>query len=416
LDSRCDASSCPNQHSPTFWSTKRLASITTQVWRGSSYTDVDRWTLDQQYPDPGDGEKAALWLKSITHAGLVGGSISLPAVTFEGTKLANRVYQVDGIAPLNRYRLTGIVTETGGVTSISYSPPECAAVGPMPANPESNTMRCFPVRWTKQGSVERTDYFHKYVVAQVVQSDRLSTSTQQVTSYEYLDGAAWHWDQSEFAKDDKKSWNEFRGFGRVRARSGATSDPAGPITMSEERFYRGMDGDRLPSGTRSVTVTDSEGGVHADSDWLAGVGFESTTFDGEAGPVVAKTITDPTWQGPTATRGPFKAYIVRPAAKRVFTALGAGGWRVTKAETSYDDRGLPTQVNDLGDLTKANDDRCVRTSYVRNTDRWLLNLPSRAETVAVDCATTPTFPDHATVRRMTDKVLVRYRRSATSLG
>src|SRR5262249_40523137 len=152
----------------------------------------------------------------IVHTGLVGGSIELPAITFEGTKMANRVDRVDGVGPLNRYRITGIVSETGGAISVVYAPPECASGGPLPTNPESNTLRCYPARWTKKDFAERTDYFHKYVVAQVVQSDRLSTSTEQVVSYEYLDGAAWHFDTSEFVKDDKKTWNEFRGFGRVR--------------------------------------------------------------------------------------------------------------------------------------------------------------------------------------------------------
>ena len=47
--------------------------VTTQV-RGGRVHDVDSWALDHQFPDPGDGEKAALWLTSITHSALVGGS------------------------------------------------------------------------------------------------------------------------------------------------------------------------------------------------------------------------------------------------------------------------------------------------------------------------------------------------------
>ena len=71
-----------------------------------------------------------------------------------------------------------------------------------------------------------TDYFHKYVVSSVIQSDVVSSRhLDSETSYEYLDGAAWHWDTSEFAKDDKKTWNEFRGFGRVRIRTGVAGRP-----------------------------------------------------------------------------------------------------------------------------------------------------------------------------------------------
>ncbi|MFI5708428.1 RHS repeat-associated core domain-containing protein [Kribbella sp. NPDC051620] len=394
LDERCVVATCKDHYSPTFWTTKRLSAITTQVRTGDdSYADVDRWDLDQQFPAPGDGDKAALWLKSITHTGLAGGSITLPSVAFEGAKLANRVYQSDNLSPIIRYRITGIVSESGGVISVNYAPPDCLAP---PTNPESNTKRCFPVRWTKKDFAERTDYFNKYVVESVIQSDRLSSSTQQEIHYEYLDGAAWHYDQSEFTPADKKTWNEFRGFGRVVIRGGSEHDEAGPITRSEQRFYRGMNGDRLnkDGGTKTVSVTDSEGGVHADEDWLAGTEYETATYDGNSDTVLGKTITDPVWQGPTATRGAYNAYIVKPGTVREFAALDAGrGWRVTRTSTEYDDRGQVKKVDDAGDVAVATDDTCTRTTYLRNDSKWLLSLPSRVETVAVKCATIPTYPD-----------------------
>ncbi|MBC6447576.1 type IV secretion protein Rhs [Actinokineospora sp. HBU206404] len=407
-DRKCDTATCAGKHSPSFWTTKRLASVTTQVLRGTVYTDVDRWELDHQFPDPGDGEKAALWLKGVKHTGLVGGSAEMPSVTFQGKALHNRVVTAgDGVAELIRYRVNGIVSETGGVISVEYRS-QCAAGGPMPAGPETNTLNCFPVRWAKKNFAERTDWFHKYVVARVSQSDRLrvqgsttSTFVDQVVSYEYLDGAAWHWDSSEFTKEDKKTWNEFRGFGRVRIRSGAPDDPAGPVTMTEQRFYRGMDGDKLPSGTRQATVTDSEGGVRTDADWLSGFGFESASFEREApsdqpDPArISKSITDPAVHGPTATRGSLRAYQVNVGAQRDFTALSSGGWRTTKTETVYDDRGQPIRVNDLGDLSTADDDRCTRTEYARDTDKWLLNLAGQISTVSVACGATPAYPADA---------------------
>jgi RHS repeat-associated protein len=407
-DMKCDTATCKDRYSPSFWTTKRLASVTTQVLRGTEYTDVDRWDFDHQFPDPGDGEKAALWLKGIKHTGLVGGTAEMPSVTFQGKALPNRVVTAnDGVAELIRYRVNGVVSETGGVISVEYQP-ECKAGGPMPANPETNTLRCFPVHWAKKNFAERTDWFHKYVVARVSLSDRLtvhgtttSTFADQVTSYEYLDGAAWHWDSSEFTKEDKKTWNEFRGFGRVRVRSGSPNDPAGPVTMTEQRFYRGMDGDKLPSETRQVTVTDSEGGVRTDSDWLSGFGFESASFERE-GPSkqpdparVTKSISAPAVHGPTATRGPFHAYQVNPGVQQDFVALSSGGWRTTKTETVYDDRGQPIREDDLGDLSTAADDRCTRTEYARNTDSWLLNLASHVATASVSCGQTAVFPEDA---------------------
>jgi RHS repeat-associated protein len=395
-DSKCDTPTCADKHAPTFWSTKRLSKVTTQVLGGSAYDDVESWSLDQGFPVNGDGEKAALWLKAVTHTGLVGGTpATLPPVRFEGTKFANRVDKVeDGIGPLLRYRITGVISETGGVTTITYAPPDCTATD-LPAKAETNTKRCFPMKWAKKDFSERTDYFNKYVVAQVTQSDMIAANTEDVTGYEYLDGAAWAYETSEFTKDTDRQWNDFRGFGRVRITKGKTDDPSGPVTMTEARFYRGMDGDKQPTGTRSVSVSDSEGGVHKDEPWLQGFQYENQTHNGTGQEIVSKTITTPLVQGPTATRGILKAYTVKPGTIVNYTALSAGGWRTTRTEQSYDDLGQPTMINDLGDTSTGADDTCTRTKYVRNTSTWLVASPSQSETVSVACTATPKYPDDA---------------------
>ena len=51
--------------------------------------------------------------------------------------------------------------------------------------------------------------------------------------------------------------------------------------------------------------------------------------------------------------------------------------------------GRVTQVDDRGDTSTADDNRCTRTSYATNTDANILTLPSRVETVAVACDATP---------------------------
>ncbi|MFC0623380.1 RHS repeat-associated core domain-containing protein [Kribbella deserti] len=388
-DSNCAAATCFGNYSPSFWTTKRLAKIVTRVRGAAGFTDVDSWTLNHEFPNPGDQEKAALWLKSIVHTGHVGGTIALPAVTFEGTAKPNRVFYSTGIGPLNRYRITAVVSESGGVITVVYAAPNCVEGTSMPASPEHNTLRCYPARWSPPGGNERIDYFHKYVVAEVVESDRYDGTSEQRTSYHYLDGAAWHFDTSEFAKDDKKTWNEFRGFGRVRTRTGNTDDPAGPVSEQEQRFYRGMDQDRLPSnGRRSVTVTDSRGGSRTDSDWFAGTEFENATFNGVNGPVVETDISTPVAQGPNATRGELKSYLVRTGTETTATALADDKWRITRTDSKYDDRGQVIEVDDQGDVNTSADDECNRKSYARNTDRWILALPYRDWTVSVRCGAT----------------------------
>ena len=410
-DEKCDTATCKDHYSPTFWSTKRLAKVVTRVREaGGGFGDVDSWTLEQLFPNPGDGEKAALWLKSIVHTGHVDGEIKLPAVTFEGHMLSNRVFKVDGLAPLNRYRVTAVVSESGGALSVHYADPNCVQGGSMPANPETNTLRCFPVRWAPKNVPERTDYFHKYVVASVTQSDQFTAlpdpivaNIQQVTAYEYLDGAAWHYDTSEFTKDDKRTWDEYRGYGRVRIRTGVPGDPSGPIGRTEQRFYRGMNGDKLPNGgTRAVKVQATEGPARDDEDWLQGVRLETTTYDGDTDRVVEKKIEEPIWRGPTASRGPLKSYIVRTGVTEEWTALAAGGWRTTRGRSTFDDRGQVESVDDLGDLATAADDRCTRTTYARRTGPWLMNLASRVETVAASCDKTPVFPGDAVTDVLND--------------
>jgi RHS repeat-associated protein len=396
ISARCDTGTCKDNYSPTFWSTKKLSTITTRVLRGTGYTDVDRWTLRHEFPKGDDVYQAALWLKGITHTGLVGGEAALPEVTFEGTAMPNRVDTPTGIGPLNRYRITGVVSEAGGVTTVKYAAPDCVPGGTMPANAESNSLRCYPVKWAPDLGAERDDYFHKYVVESITTSDRYAGSAEQIVKYEYLDGAAWRYDRSEFTKDDKKSWNEFRGYGRVRIRTGHENDAGGPVTMTEERFYRGMHGDKLPNnGVRSVKVKDSEGGEREDSDWLHGFSFESQNHSGTGEDVVTKTISTPSWAGPTSTRGDYKAYWTGTASTSSYTKLRAGGWRVTKSESEYDDHGQVVANNDLGDVGTAADDRCTRTVYAQNPAKWMWSYPSESETVAVSCTTAAVFPAQA---------------------
>lgn len=393
-DDKCDTATCKDKHVPSFWSTKRLDKVVTSVRDGSGYRPVERWELDQQFPVNGDGEKPALWLKGVKHFGLAGGSVELPEVKFEGTKMPNRVQKLDGIGPLLRYRITAIESETGGLIEIKYAAPDCVSGQTMPA-PENNTLRCYPVKWAKKDFAEQTDYFQKYVVEKITESDRIATNPAQETTYAYLDGAAWAWDDSEFTKDDHRNYNVFHGFGRVQIRKGVATDPSGPVTKSEERYYRGMKGDRLPSGTRSAQVVDSENAARDDERWLQGQKFETDVFDGDTDKVVSKTISTPAYQGPTATRGIFQAYMVNPGPQTTYTALAAGGWRTSRTEPTYNSHGQVTKLNDLGDTTTAADDKCTTTTYAENTGSWLLNLPSLVTTVAKACTTIPRFPDDA---------------------
>jgi RHS repeat-associated protein len=403
-DQSCAGPSCPRSIAPTFWTTRRLAAVTTQVLGStpncpadsSGYCGVDRWTFDHTYPAPGDGTSPSLWLHGIVHTGLAGGSAAIPAVTFDGTALPNRVNTPgDGLPPMDKYRLHAISTESGGVISPNYADSGCTPGAP-PA-PDRNTLRCFPVRWTPEHAGQPLDdWFTKYVVASVVQIDPVGGNPTEVTSYDYLGGAGWAYDDDPLSTADRRTWSRWRGYEQVLVRHGDPADKDNPQSATRYQYFRGLNGDHLADGsTRAVTVTASEGPALPDSPQLAGFLREQITYNGAGGPVVAATINDPWQRGPTATQGSVSAYQVRVGTAATRTALAAGGWRRTETRTGFDDAGLPTEVSDLGDTATGEDDLCTRTSYARNPVSWTLSLPSRVLTLGAACAASPAFPADA---------------------
>lgn len=396
-DLNCAAGTeCKGTHgtlTPTFWTRKRLTNVTTQVIKADgTYRDVDAWDFDHLWGDA-DIDRALL-LKSITHTGRAASpAIALPSVTFNHIHLPNRVdRQGDDIPPYLKYRVGAIYDEAGGQLEINYSEPDCT-LDSLPT-PHTNTRRCFPVKWTPTGYADPiTDWFHKYVVKQVVAVDRTGHAPDMVTSYEYLDGAAWHYtDDDGMTKEKYKTWSQWRGYGRVRVYTGGWNDLRSQV---EIRYLRGMHGDRLnPSGgKKQVTVSDGEGGTIVDEDHLQGFELKRTEYDGVGGAVVTKTVNTP-WHHQTASRtrpwGTVTANMVNVAKSRTWTALGDGKWRETEKSTTYETTaGLPVQVEDKGDVSTTADDRCTRTTYAQNVAARMLNYPARVETIAVACSITP---------------------------
>lgn len=383
-------STCPDVLAPAFFTRKRLATVETKTKISGTLQSVDSWTLTHTLPDPGDGTDAVLWLASITHNGLVGGTAKLPTVTFGGTQKANRVDKVgDAGPPMIRYRLSSIVSESGGITSINYTGEDCEP-GDLPASPQSNTRRCFPVQWTPQGRTDPiTEYFHKYLVSGVVQDprDNANGSLPVETSYEYIGDAAWHYDDNSMLPAKRRTWSDFRGYATVNVRTGT---PSSTQSLTQYSYFRGMDGDHLPGGdARNVMV----GSTH-DYDSFNGTVNEETTYNGST--TVTSTVRTPWRSSATATGvDGTKAYHSAVALVETHTPLAAGGERVTSTATTYDDTyGTPTQIDDLGDAaaSASADDRCTRFEYARNTGKNLIELVKRVETVSVKCSVPPSRP------------------------
>lgn len=384
------ATSCPNRTSPSFFTRKRLATINTEILKGTTYSAVDTWTLAQDYPVSGDTDRS-LFLRSITHQGKVGSTLTNPSVTFTQVDKPNRVDAIgDGAPAMTKFRVSSIESESGQITSVNYSDADCTAAS-KPANPATNTKRCFPVYWTIDGGAEPTmHWFHKYVVNSVVVDDRSADAPDQLTSYEYLGTPAWHFDDNELTLLKYRSWGDWRGYSKVNVKTG----PAGDQSQKQYIFFRGMHDDYLDkAGTnrKSVVVTDSQGDTVLDANRYNGFVREQITYNGAGGPEVDGTINTPSVTA-TGSAGGDTAMLLHTKSSVTRTRLSSGSHRTAGTVTAFDTLGMPLTVDDLGDLAVTTDDRCVRYTYNRNTELWLLSLVSREEKVAVACGVTPSRP------------------------
>ncbi|MFJ4678553.1 hypothetical protein [Kitasatospora sp. NPDC088783] len=396
--------SCQSQ-APSFWTEYELTGVQTQALVGTTETNVDSWAFTYSFPPTGDSTKPALWLSTITHSGQdisAGGStaaLTLPAETFTGRPLSNRVNVTNGYPPITRQRLTGITTESGETITVNYSAPDCA--GGTPADASQNTKRCYPDYWTPTGQANpMLDWFNKFIVTNVTEQDPTGGSAHDtiVTSYTPVGTPAWHYNTDPTTPANQRTWDQWRGYSGMIVSTGTAPDP---ITKTQYTYFRGMNGDILPnSGVRSASVSDSRGDpAVTDLDPYAGKVYEIQTFNGTA--TVTDSVTDPWISGASATHAPSgglpaqQAFHTGDADIRVYTPLASGSTRVTEKDFTHDGYGRVTAINDQGDTATTADDLCTTVSFADNTTAWILDKTAEVKTVSVDCATTPSLPANA---------------------
>ena len=414
-DQECKASatSCPGQYSPTFWTAKRLKTITTRVWDTTAVTpawqNVESWTLTHTFSATADSTHTGLWLERIDHSGLVGLEKQLPPVTFEAVSMANRVLTENGTTH-DWLRISSIVTETGARIKVDYSEPECTAAMVENLAPESNTHLCYPVMVPDSsnptGDVLVTQWWHKYVVVHVAEDDMQTTTGHPAptkhTRYAYVDAPAWHYaDDDGLSKPDRKTWDQWRGYSQVRTQVGDETDTR---TLTVTTFLRGMHGDRSApaGGTRTVTVPASYGSETVyDEDQFAGLVREQDVYNGVDTKPVSRAISVPWRSSPTASRtingDTVEARYVQTQVDYAQTALGVDGsrgWRTTSSRASFDQTyGTVDWSQDDGDVSKTGDETCVSYTYNRNTGKNLTGTVSRTLTTALPCGTAPSTVD-----------------------
>jgi YD repeat-containing protein len=404
---------------PSFFSTVMLGSIETFQYStaASASEPVDLYTLSQTEPSTGDTTNSTLWLASIQHEGMDTSSastsgISMPSETFTGVDLPNRVDTAD-FPGLYRYRMSQITSELGAVTTVSYTTPDACTDAYVSAqtasNAQNNTESCYPVYWQPAGyAAQIMDWFESYAVSQVVVADTTGGSMTQESDYSYNGGAAWRYDDTEVVKAQYRTYGQFRGYGSVTTYTGQPSKD--PQTEEITSYYRGMDGDWsvASGGTVSATVTDSKGGVHTDSDALAGDVLESRQYLGDGGPLETDTINSYWVSGAVQTR----TRTDLPALEAQATGIAevwtsqtdtdggdSGVSTVTEADTTYDatttdaDFALPTFAYAHTVPVNSAYSSCTQTQYApANTAANLVGLVDYTET---DQAACPGFTEGA---------------------
>ncbi|MEV8092502.1 RHS repeat-associated core domain-containing protein [Streptomyces nigra] len=406
FDSLCSASETDCLSSgPAFFTRKRLTEIRTHWWSTAAEPDafkpVDSFALTQAFfdgQDIGNSSDQVLTLTALKRTGLNGTDESLPEVGFTYQQRPNRVdggTQPGGgdILPLTRPRISTITSETGAVTTVDLSHPECVRGTSMPASADKNTMSCYPVYWAINGGDPALDWFHKYRVTAVSTSDTAAKNPAVEYSYTY-DTPAWHYNSDPFTKEKERTWSEWRGYQKVTAYTGEVGTVR---SKTVKLFMQGMNGDKLADGTTRAASVDpvTMPGVTlsqaTDSDQYAGQLRQEITYDGAT--PIAFTVNN-FWSKQTASQqksyAHTKAHFVRTARSYERTWLTAGQkWRTTATSSTYDDTyGMVTHSENHGDWSATGDESCTRTWYARNDAKGLTSLISRTRTVAKQCADT----------------------------
>ncbi|MFJ2191223.1 RHS repeat-associated core domain-containing protein [Kitasatospora sp. NPDC087861] len=410
VDQICADNSCTTA-APTFFTTKRLAQLTTQVLVDSAYRTVDTWKLNQTLADPGDMTGRLLQLDSIQRLPSNGQAevANLPTVKFKYDPMENRVdgNTLTGLM-FNRPRLTGLTTETGGRINVIYSSPACSRNNNrMPASEDRNTMACMPVKWYLPGQSSKdpvNDWFNKPLVQTVTEQDVTGASPLvKTTEYSYdAGGAAWHRNDAEFVDPKTRTWDQFRGYQSVTITTGSAFTGEAPKTQQKVTYLRGMDGDYLADNKqRSVQVANPLGGSVPDDNWRSGQVLATEVFDQTGGAVqsVSGSIASPAPGEVSAKHAQsagapmiYARYADSQSIAVTKATLADGSPRtttvVTTTEPKFGNRVI--KVDDKGDGTAATPETCMTTRYADQGATQLLGLAIEQITIQGPCGPAPT--------------------------
>ncbi|MFJ8853221.1 RHS repeat-associated core domain-containing protein [Streptomyces sp. NPDC102437] len=384
---------------PAFFTRKMLTGVDTNVWsvaaEPDAYKPVDSYSLTYEFldgADIGNPSDKTLTLKSLQRTGKNGGTITVPPVEFGYHMRPNRVdSDSDNILPLTRPRINTITTETGAITTVTLSEPECVRGSKMPKAEDDNNLSCYPVYWPINGGDPQLDWFHKYNVISVSTSDPAGQNQAVENSYTY-ESPGWHYNDDPFTPEDERSWSSWRGYQKVTTYAGKAGLPQ---SKTVRLYMQGMHGDKRlnTTATRSATIAGIDvAGLDVtdatDYDQYAGSLREELTYNGSQ--PVTVTVNN-FWNQLTASQqrsyANTKAYFVRTGRTYAYTYLPLSNtWRRSYTSHTYDPTyGMVTQSEAIGDQAKTGDETCTRVWYARNPDKGLTSLVSRTRVVGSAC-------------------------------
>ncbi|PYC74555.1 hypothetical protein C7C46_23830 [Streptomyces tateyamensis] len=401
LDQQCDqtTTNCANA-SPSFWTSRWLNSIASQVRSNGSYRTVDNYALTHVFVNvQNQTENTQVpWLASVQRTGQDNqngqSAITLPAVSFGWMLYPNRVPALLTRPDYNRPRLTVVTTETGGTIGVVYQTTgsqRCTSSS-LPAQANGDTKDCYNVKWYQpnqtRGTAPIDDWFQRYPVATVTVDPKLALGDKpQVTSYTY-GLPAYHHNDSSVADPQSRTWDQFRGYASVTTVAGSPNDTSAQ-TQTKTSYYQGM----------GATVAGDRSGAVSDDDWLSGTTLETDTYNGVNGPLASYLVH--TAAGPVTTADHPRSGLPDLVA-RFTSTTSTTVTKTLKADGSWQSAG--TVVTTDSDLAHANrmltslstadntPDVCTRASYATSTNAQMVTLGAQSLVVSGPgaCTATPT--------------------------
>ncbi|GAA4830248.1 hypothetical protein GCM10023235_78680 [Kitasatospora terrestris] len=418
MDQQCASTGTCTNYGPSFWTSKWLSSITTQVRNNGTYQDVDSYALTHRFVNVVNTTESTQvpWLGSVQRTGkdtqASATAITLPPVSFTEMLLANRVdgtNLVPSRPAYNRPRIQLITTETGSTIGVDYYPADCSRTNNvMPATADTDTRSCYNVKWhqpnEQPGADPVDDWFQRYPVKTVTVNPGTPGAVPMTTAYTY-GAAAWHRNDSPLTDTKDRTWDQFRGYASVTSTAGSGTD--GPKSQKSTYYHQGMYGDVTTAGTRTSTVGGPKSGQVTDYDWLSGQVVEDDTFTQASGTLTAYTLNTSSNPVTTAThsRGSLPALIARYGATSTVStskSLKADGSWMAASTTTTTDSAHANRTLTLLSTADGVPDVCARFSYASGPDPQVAALVSEQLSVTGSnaCTATPGTQNTASWKRV----------------